>query len=51
MLDGRFAGLTACPANAVDEVKKTVADCGGYVAEQDCGAGVHEALLHFLRDR
>ena len=48
MLDGKIAGLTACPANAVPQVKKAVRQAGGYVAESDCGAGVHEALLHFL---
>ena len=49
MLDGKIAGLTACPANAVIPVKEAVRQAGGYVAENDCGAGVHEALLHFLR--
>jgi hydroxymethylpyrimidine pyrophosphatase-like HAD family hydrolase len=49
MLNGKYAGLTACPANAVSEVKEAVRQSGGYIAENDCGAGVHEALLHFLR--
>jgi hypothetical protein len=48
MLDGKFAGLAACPANSVDEVKDTVRQASGYVANQDCGAGVHEALMHFV---
>lgn len=48
MLDGRYAGLPACPANAIDEVKEAVRRAGGWVAEQEYGAGVHEALLHFL---
>jgi hydroxymethylpyrimidine pyrophosphatase-like HAD family hydrolase len=47
MLDGKAAALPACPSNAVPEVKNTVQQAGGYVAEQDCGAGVHEALVHF----
>lgn len=47
MLDGRHAKYPACPANAIDEVKQTVRDASGYVAEGVCGAGVHEALLHF----
>ena len=47
MLDGRYAQFTACPANAIDEVKTTVRNAGGYVAESRCGAGVHEALLYF----
>ena len=49
MLDGKFAAFPACPANAVPEVKEAVRSAGGYVAEQDYGAGVHEALLHFVR--
>lgn len=48
MLDGKFAALAACPANAVPAVKAAVRSAGGYVAEQDCGAGVHEALLNFV---
>jgi HAD superfamily hydrolase (TIGR01484 family) len=48
MLDGRFAALTACPANSVPEVKESVTKSGGYVAEADCGAGVHEALRYFV---
>jgi HAD superfamily hydrolase (TIGR01484 family) len=48
MLNGKFASLTACPANSVPEVKAAVRQSDGYVAEQDCGAGVHEALVHFL---
>jgi len=47
MLDGRYAEFPACPANAIDEVKGTVRDAGGYVAESECGAGVREALLYF----
>ena len=48
MLDGRYAALSACPANAIDEVKEAVRSAGGWVAEKEYGAGVHEALLHFL---
>ena len=48
MLDGQVAAMPACPANAIDEVKTTVRDAGGYVARRDHGAGVHEALKHFL---
>jgi hypothetical protein len=48
MLDGSVAGMPSCPANAIDEVKNAVRNAGGYVAENDCGAGVHEALLHFV---
>jgi HAD superfamily hydrolase (TIGR01484 family) len=47
MLDGRYAEHTACPSNAIDEVKQTVRNSGGYVAESCCGAGTYEALLYF----
>ena len=47
MLDGRFAAYPACPANAIPEVKDAVKSAGGYVAAQNHGAGVKEALLHF----
>ncbi len=47
MLDGRYAHFPSCPGNAIPEVKQTVRDAGGYVAESDCGAGVREALLYF----
>ena len=49
MLDGTVAGMPACPANAIEEVKATVREAGGYVAKGQHGAGVHEALEHFLR--
>lgn len=48
MLDGRFAAMPACPANAIEPVKQAVRSAGGYVAQQSYGAGVHEALRHFL---
>jgi HAD superfamily hydrolase (TIGR01484 family) len=47
MLDGRFAAYPACPANAIPEVKAAVEAAGGYVASENHGAGVREALLHF----
>lgn len=47
MLDGRFAAMPSCPANAIPEVQNAVRVAGGYVAQKDHGAGVHEALLHF----
>src|SRR5204863_6508023 len=47
MLDGRFAAMPACPANAIGLVKDTVRSAHGYVAEREFGAGVHEALLYF----
>jgi HAD superfamily hydrolase (TIGR01484 family) len=47
MLDGRYAGMPACPANAIDEVKEAVRSAKGYVAAREYGAGVHEALVYF----
>jgi HAD superfamily hydrolase (TIGR01484 family) len=48
MLDGRYAAFPSCPANAIDAVKAAVRNAGGRVAEKEFGAGVHEALQHFL---
>ena len=48
MLDGSAAAMPACPANAIDQVKRAVRSAGGYVAGKEHGAGVHEALVHFL---
>jgi len=50
MLDGRFAHYSACPANAIPEVKRAVKSAGGYIASKECGAGVHEALRHFTKN-
>ena len=47
MLDGAVAAMPSCPANAINEVKTAVRNAGGYVAQREHGAGVHEALLHF----
>jgi hydroxymethylpyrimidine pyrophosphatase-like HAD family hydrolase len=51
MLDGKIAAMPACPANAIDEVKDAVSAAGGYVAEKQHGAGVHEALQFFLNGK
>jgi HAD superfamily hydrolase (TIGR01484 family) len=48
MLDGTFAAMSACPANAISEVQNAVREAGGYIAQRDHGSGVHEALLHFM---
>ncbi len=48
MLDGTFAAMPSCPANAIPEVQHAVRTAGGYIARKDHGAGVHEALLHFV---
>ena len=47
MLDGKFAAMPSCPANAIAEVKTAVRAADGYVAESAHGAGVYEALMHF----
>ncbi len=48
MLDGRFARWPAAPGNAIDEVKATVKNAGGYIAQGRCSEGVLEALQHFF---
>jgi HAD superfamily hydrolase (TIGR01484 family) len=48
MLDGKVAGMPSCPANAIPEVQEAVRNAGGYVAQKDHGAGVHEALRYFV---
>jgi HAD superfamily hydrolase (TIGR01484 family) len=51
MLDGKVAGMPSCPANAIPEVQDAVRNAGGYVAQKDHGAGVHEALIYFTSRR
>jgi hypothetical protein len=51
MLDGKFAAMPSCPANGIREVQDAVRNAGGYVAQKEHGAGVHEALLHFAKRR
>jgi hydroxymethylpyrimidine pyrophosphatase-like HAD family hydrolase len=48
MLDGKYARMTACPGNSVDDVKSVVRSAGGFVATGKCSSGVVEALKHFL---
>jgi hypothetical protein len=40
--------ISCCPANAIFEVKDAVRAAGGYIAQNEYGAGVHEALAYFL---
>lgn len=47
MLDGKVAGMSSCPANAIPDVQTAVRNAGGYVAQQQHGAGVCEALRYF----
>ena len=49
MLDGKAAGMPSCPANAIPEVQDAVRSAGGYIAQKEHGAGVHEALIHFTK--
>ena len=49
MLDGKVAAMPSCPANAIPRVQSAVRDAGGYVAQQEHGAGVYEALIHFAK--
>ena len=49
MLDPAHAGMTACPANAVDEIKAKVRSHGGLVTRMIHGEGVIEALEHYFR--
>ncbi len=51
MLDGRFAGWPACPANAALSVQETVRAAGGYVAQRSFSDGVVEALRACLGGR
>ena len=47
MLDGCYAQMTACPANAIEPVKSAVRKSGGYVAEKTWADGVAEAIEFF----
>jgi hydroxymethylpyrimidine pyrophosphatase-like HAD family hydrolase len=51
MLDGSYAKMTACPANAIDAVKQLVQSSEGYVADQCHADGIAEALDFYLQDR
>jgi len=48
MLNPRYAGHIACPANATESVKQAVRNHGGYVANGEAADGVVEALEHFF---
>ncbi|MBV9130160.1 MAG: HAD family phosphatase [Verrucomicrobia bacterium] len=48
MLNLTFARFLACPSNALEEVKATVRNQGGFVASQDSGFGICEALRYFF---
>ncbi len=48
MLDPAFAGMRACPANAVDAIREKIAATGGYQCQASHGHGSMEALRHFF---
>jgi len=47
MLDLRYAGNIACPANAIPAVKKRVKSQEGYQSDEYEGNGTVEAIIHF----
>jgi len=49
MLDGNYAGMPACPGNAIDRVKELVRRAGGYVAAEEAADGVVEAMRHYQK--
>jgi hydroxymethylpyrimidine pyrophosphatase-like HAD family hydrolase len=51
MLDGSYAKMTACPANAIDAVKQVVRRSEGYIANRCWADGIAEALGFFENSR
>ncbi len=47
MLRPEVAGYLACPANAITEVKRAVANAGGFLADEPFGYGVLAAIRFF----
>jgi hydroxymethylpyrimidine pyrophosphatase-like HAD family hydrolase len=45
MLQRKFGHYLACPSNSVPEVLAQVKAEGGYLASQEAGAGIAEALF------
>jgi HAD superfamily hydrolase (TIGR01484 family) len=48
MLDPAHAGMTACPANSVDEIRQKILSHSGVVTRGVYGEGAIEALLHYF---
>jgi HAD superfamily hydrolase (TIGR01484 family) len=48
MLNLAFARYLACPSNALEDVKAAVKKQGGFVASEDSGFGLCEALRHLF---
>lgn len=51
MLDAKYALMTACPANAIDPVKKQVSLHAGYISGLPWADGVAEALRYYETPR
>jgi HAD superfamily hydrolase (TIGR01484 family) len=49
MLDPLHAGMTACPANSVTDVREKVISTGGLLTRGAHGPGAVEALRHFFQ--
>jgi len=47
MLNGRYAAMTCCPANAIPEVKNSVRATKGFLSEKTAGIGVAEGIAHW----
>ena len=48
MLDPAHAEMTACPANAVRDIKEKILKTGGLVTRASHGYGAIEALTHYF---
>ena len=48
MLQRKFGHYIACPSNSVPEVITQVKKESGYIASQEAGAGIAEALFHWF---
>lgn len=48
MLQRKFGHFLACPSNSVPEVITQVKKEGGYIASQEAGSGIAEALFHWF---
>jgi len=47
MLDGSYAKMTACPANAIEPIKELVRRTQGYIAQKCWANGVAEAIAFY----
>jgi len=49
MLNGKYAAMTCCPANAIPEVINSVRATHGYIAQKTAGLGVAEGIAFWRR--